>query len=74
MGHGRVVERQKQDNSEEVREWRRCRLVSVVADATIGLGGCFECWDLCSLEGGGKKKGKKRACGRTHSDPRLVKV
>lgn len=67
MGHGRVVEGQKQDNSEEVREWRRCRLVSVVADATIGLGGRFECWDLCSLEGGEKKEGKKKTCLRANT-------
>lgn len=42
---------QKQDNSKEVREWRRCCLVTVVADMTIGLGSWFESWDLCSLEG-----------------------
>lgn len=47
---------QKQDNSEEVREWRRYCLESVVADTTIGLGSWFECWDLCSLE-------RVRACG-----------
>ena len=37
---------QKQDNSKEVREWRRCCLVSVAADTTIGLGRWFECWDF----------------------------
>lgn len=42
---------QKQDNREEVREWRRCCLVSVVADMTIGLGRWFEGWDLYRLEG-----------------------
>lgn len=41
---------QKQDNSEEVKQWIRCCLVSVVACTTIGLGRWFECWDLCSLE------------------------
>lgn len=32
--------------------------MSVAADATIGLGSCCECWDLCSLEGKRSLRGK----------------